>query len=171
MLFFVKHVFGIYGTAKPYKPQGIEAPHQHGWSAREQHALNLPLNTKKAPVILTGDPLSTVGGSRTHDPLLRRQLLYPTELRRRDLVQGGSNIAKNSVCVKPSIPPQAFFFVDRFYLRPLCGESSFIIKSAPGKTILFFSLVKAIIHFPQKLPYGEKAPKTFSWYIAVPYTA
>ena len=73
-----------------------------------------------------------------------------TELRRRDLVQGGSNIAKNSVCVKPSIPPRQFFFVDRFYLRPLCGESSSIIKSAPGKTTLFFSFVNAIIHFPPR---------------------
>ena len=29
-----------------------------------------------------GTSFHTVGGSRTHDPLLRRQLLYPTELRR-----------------------------------------------------------------------------------------
>ena len=33
---------------------------------------------KKAP---QGGFFHTVGGSRTHDPLLRRQLLYPTELR------------------------------------------------------------------------------------------
>ena len=30
---------------------------------------------------LSGAFFHTVGGSRTHDPLLRRQLLYPTELR------------------------------------------------------------------------------------------
>ena len=28
-----------------------------------------------------GTSFHTHGGSRTHDPLLRRQLLYPTELR------------------------------------------------------------------------------------------
>ncbi len=48
--------------------------------------------------------LPTVGGSRTHDPLLRRQLLYPTELRRRDLVQGGTNINKKAGYVNHPTP-------------------------------------------------------------------
>ena len=34
-----------------------------------------------------GTSFHTHGGSRTHDPLLRRQLLYPTELREQVGVQ------------------------------------------------------------------------------------
>ena len=45
---------------------------------------------KKDPTL--GVFFHTVGGIRTHDPLLRRQLLYPTEL----LERCGANIEKIS---------------------------------------------------------------------------
>jgi hypothetical protein len=37
------------------------------------------------------------GGTRTHDPLLRRQLLYPAEL------QGQADIPKNVARIKPKV--------------------------------------------------------------------
>ena len=41
----------------------------------------LPLRHKYEKRPPMGTSFRTHGGSRTHDPLLRRQLLYPTELR------------------------------------------------------------------------------------------
>ena len=66
-------------------------PSHHSPCAVVEHGFSCcAISTKKGPA--RGAFFRTRGGSRTHDPLLRRQLLYPTEL----LERAGANIKKNT---------------------------------------------------------------------------
>ncbi len=68
----------------------VHLPAQHSPYAVVEHGFSCcVISMKKRPP--RGPLFHTHGGSRTHDPLLRRQLLYPTELRERC----GANIEKN----------------------------------------------------------------------------
>ena len=77
--------------------------------SRTKVRLHPPMSMKKGPQ--RGPFFHTRGGIRTHDPLLRRQLLYPTEL----LERCGANI-ENIFKITPIIsdfplPSTMFLFI------------------------------------------------------------